>query len=311
MSKKVKKIAIFGSNSFSGSEFANFLVKKKFKIFCFARNKKKIDLKSNKIKFIKFDINKENDVKRAIKFLKNNKIHFLINYISKSLVAESWVKPEVWFYTNSYSLTMFYFKLSKLSFLKKIIHFSTPEVYGDTKIKIKENNFFSPTTPYALSRITADQAVLTLNKFFKTPIIITRASNVYGEKQDLYRIIPKTVKNFLLKKKIELHGGGNSKRNFIYIDDVNRALLKIINKGKIGETYHISGDKIISIKNLVYLVAKILKQSPKKLTTVTKDRLGKDKIYYLNSYKLKKLGWKTKVNLNLGIKKVIKYFKYE
>ena len=70
------------------------------------------------------------------------KINLLINYISKSLVAESWVRPEVWFFTNSYSLTMFYFKLSKLKFLTKLIHFSTPEVYGDTKNKISENNFF-------------------------------------------------------------------------------------------------------------------------------------------------------------------------
>jgi dTDP-glucose 4,6-dehydratase len=311
MPKKDKKIAVFGSNSFSGSEFANFLIKKDFEVHCFAKNKKNINLKSKKIKFYKFDINKKSDVDKALKILTKKKINLLINYISKSLVAESWVRPEVWFFTNSYSLTMFYFKLSKLKFLTKLIHFSTPEVYGDTKNKISENNFFFPTTPYALSRVTADQTISVLNKFFKMPVIITRTSNVYGERQDLYRIIPKTVKNFLDKKKIQLHGGGSSKRNFIYIDDVNEALLKIILKGKIGETYHIAGNDIISIKDLVYFIAQTLKLNPKKVTTVTKDRLGKDNLYHLNNKKIKKLGWSANISLQKGIIKMINYFRNE
>ncbi len=117
------------------------------------------------------------------------------------MVAESWKKPADWYYTNSFSIPFFYFKLSKIKSIKKFIHFSTPEVYGNTIKKIKEDEYFSPTTPYAVSRVTGDHTVKILYKFFNFPAIITRASNVYGENQEKFRIIPKSISFFKTGKK--------------------------------------------------------------------------------------------------------------
>ncbi len=300
------KIAIFGSNSFSGSEAANFFLKKGYEVFCFSKNHSKINSKL-KSKFYSFNINNKKDVDKAIKILNKKKISYIINYISKSLVAESWKNPSEWYFTNSFSLPYFYFELRKVKKIRKVIHFSTPEVYGNTSKKISENNIFLPSTPYAVSRVTGDQTLEILNKYFKLPYIITRASNVYGENQDEYRIIPKTI-NFLLNRKVlPLDGGGKTKRNFIHINDVNNALLTILKKGAIGECYHISGDDIISIKKLVKLISKKVGTPYKRYIKISKDRLGKDLKYHLDSRKLKKLRWKANIKIEKGIDMVVNF----
>jgi UDP-glucose 4-epimerase len=80
------------------------------------------------------------------------------------MVAESWIFPKDWYYLNSYILPSFYHEISDYKFIEKVIHFSTPEVYGSTKKKIKETNLFNPSTPYGVSRVTADQTCNTLFK---------------------------------------------------------------------------------------------------------------------------------------------------
>ena len=106
-------------------------------------------------------------------------------------------------------------------------------------------------------------------------------------------------------KKIPLYGGGKSKRSFIDILDVSEALWKISKKGIIGSTYHISTDKLISIKDLVRLICKKMKNY-NDLVEIKKENMGKDLAYKLSSSKLKKeLKWKSKVDLDEGLNKTI------
>ena len=104
---------------------------------------------------------------------------------------------------------------------------------------------------------------------------------MYGEHQQLYRIIPRSILFPLLKKKkIFIHGKGQSFRSFIHIDDVCNALYLIINKGKNGETYHISTNKLVSIKSLVFQIIKMLNLDPKSYIKYSKDR--QEKINFTN-----------------------------
>ena len=140
------------------------------------------------------------------------------------------------------------------------------------------------------------------------PIIFTRTANVYGPCQQIYRIVPKTLLFARLKKKIDLHGGGLSKRSFIYIDDDSAATYMISIKGKVGNTYHISTNKIISIKKLVNIISKLTKTNFHKLVRVTSDRIGKDDSYNLSSKKIRnELKWRPKTNLNEGLKKTLRW----
>ena len=143
---------------------------------------------------------------------------------------------------------------------------------------------------------------------FKLPIIFTRTANVYGPSQQLYRIVPNALLSARLKKRLDLHGSGLSKRSFIYIEDVSSATYLVSIKGKVGNTYHISTNKIISIKNLVKMISKITKRKFEKLVNVTRDRIGKDASYNLDSKKIRKeLNWKPKINLNDGLMKTLKW----
>ena len=225
------------------------------------------------------------------------------------MVGESWLNPEDWFKTNSLEIPLLYKKIFELKVIKRLIHISTPEVYGSKKHKLTENTLYDPSTPYAVSRTTADYYLKILNENFNFPFIILRASNVYGEYQRLYRIIPKTIDYFYNKKKIPLHGGGKSIRSFIHISDVCEATYIAMNKGKNGQIYHISSYDFISIKKLLIKISKILNVDFFKYTTITKDRTGKDIYYKLNSNKLKKLGWAPKMKLNDGINCVIRWYK--
>ena len=143
---------------------------------------------------------------------------------------------------------------------------------------------------------------------YKFPFIILRASNVYGENQRLYRIIPKAIDYFYKKKILPLHGGGKSVRSFIHINDVCEATYLAMRKGVLGSIYHISSNEYVSIKKLLLKISKIMNIDPKKYIKNVGDRKGKDGIYRLNSNKIKKLGWKARINLDTGIIKVLNWY---
>ena len=307
MVKKKFKILIIGSNSFSAGSMIKLLLNKKYTVFGISRskfNRKEFSQYNNNDKnffFIKIDINK--NFKKLMLIIKKIKPDFLINYASQSMVGQSWENSSDWFFTNSYSTIKLYDFLSKLTFKIKLIHISTPEVYGNLNNMVSENHNYFPTSPYSVSRVTAEQFLKILFEKFNFNYCSVRASNVFGPCQKLYRIIPKTIISILKKKKINLEGGGNSKRNFIFIDDVSEAIFKIMkDKKNSGEIFHISGDKLISIKNLVKLICKKMNYSHKDLIFNAKNRISQDKSYILSSKKIKnRYRWTCKTSLAEGL----------
>ncbi len=300
------RVIVLGSNSFSGQAFINYLLERNISVIGISRSNIKKDhflsfsKHNKKFNFFKLDINK-NQVE-ILKLIKKYKPKYVINYSSQSMVGESWNNPEDWFFTNSYSLPILYNRIFDLNIITRLVHISTPEVYGSTNKIIKENNIFNPSTPYAVSRVTSDLYLNILNQFKGYDFVTTRASNVYGEYQDLYRIIPKTIFNFIKEEKIYLDGGGISKRSFIHIDDVSTATYTAMTKGLSGNTYHISTNEFISIFNLAKKIAKIMNKDYQKLIVrLESDRIGKDQFYKLDSKKIKNLGWSPKISIEEGI----------
>ena len=310
-------VLVIGSNSFSGSNFIDFLIKKsKKKIIGISRsnqlNNVFLSYKSNitnNFYFYKLDINKQlTELKNLIE---KHKINYIVNFAAQGMVAESWGSPLDWYQTNFISTVKMYEEFMKFKSIKKIIQFSTPEVYGSTKNLIKENWNFNPSTPYALSRQSIDLHLKMYAENYSLPVTFTRAANVYGPGQQLYRIIPATIFRPLINEKIFIHGDGLSKRSFIHINDVSRALYKILlDKENIGETFHISTNKWITIKKLIEEILKISGYDFNQSTSYINERVGKDHSYKLNSYKLRvKYEWQDEISLKDGLADTVKWVK--
>lgn len=310
-----KKIFVIGSNSFTGNKFISHCLDKNIKIIGVSRSKEPSEVllsyKKNKNinNFIFFKLNVNNEMKKIISLIERFKPDAIVNYSAQGDVRHSWSNPIQWFNTNSSAVIELSNKLVKMKFLKKYVSISTPEVYGSSKNKIKETNFYNPSTPYAVSKLSGDLHLLTLFKKYNFPVIFTRSSNVYGPNQQLYRIIPKTIINLKLGKKIELHGKGKSIRDFIYIDDVNKAVLKLINRGKNGEVYNIAtNENMISIYDLVKKISNIMNVDFNKAIKLVEENYGQDQIYNLDSNKIRKsINWSENYKLEDGIRETISW----
>jgi len=233
---------------------------------------------------------------------------YIVNFAAQSMVAQSWEHPAHWYQTNVVGNVKLHDKIRYFDFLKKYVHVSTPEVYGNCSGKVTESNPFNPSTPYAASRAACDLHLITFFKQYKFPVVFTRAANVYGPGQQLYRIIPRAILYIKLKKRIPLHGGGHSVRSFIHIRDVASATLKIARRGIVGDSFHISTDRHISIRHLVEMICGIMKVDFRDVVDIVDERPGKDAAYLLDSTKLRQeLGWKDCIGLEEGIEETIKW----
>ena len=303
------RILVIGSNSFSGSSLVKHLIQNGYFVFGISRrneiqapyNPYGIDSNSNNFIFNKLDLNQ--DAEKIANICFENNIETVINFSAQSMVAESWERPYEWYDTNLVSLAkLVQIFVSKKIKISKFIQFTTPEVYGNTFGKLKENFNFAPTTPYAISRSAGDLHLKAMLNEFQFPVIFTRAANVYGEHQPNYRIVPKTFITGLSLGKLDLHGGGVSKRSFIHIDDVSQAILKIIEGGEIGLTYHISTNQIVSINELVNMCCIIMNIDFERFCQNVEERPGKDFSYELDSDLIRtKLNWHDEINLKDGL----------
>ena len=308
---------VIGSNSFSGANFIEHILNLGHNAIGVSRSKeyadvflpykwgkKKYDLKKS-FKFFQIDLNHNND--ELVEIIDKYKPEYIVNFAAQGMVAESWEKPKDWYQTNLISQVVLHDELRKRKFIKKYVHFTTPEVYGNTNNNwIKENNFFKPTTPYAVSRAACDLHLQSFFNAYDFPVIFTRAANVYDPGQQLYRIIPRTILAACTGKKMELHGNGKSIRSFIYIKDVAEAVLKLTLNADPGTSWHISTNDIISIKDLVKKIFEIQGVEFDRHVTISKERLGKDYSYLLDSSAIRRdFAWQDKMELINGIKNTI------
>ena len=159
-------------------------------------------------------------------------------------MAPSWDRPEHWFQTNCVALAELVNHLRRRDYLERYLHISSPEVYGSCLGQVIESAPLNPSTPYAASKAAADLLLATYRKQFGFPLLTVRATNVYGARQQLFKIIPRSAIYLQLDKKIELHGGGRAVKSYIHIRDVSRGELAILERGRLGQTTtcHPTGD---------------------------------------------------------------------
>jgi len=233
---------------------------------------------------------------------------YIVNFAAQGMVAQSWDTPEHWYQTNVVSQVKFHDKLRKLKFLKKYVHVTTPEVYGNTQGWVRENFDFAPSTPYAVSRASCDLHLMSFFKAYGFPVVFTRSANVYGPGQQLYRIIPRAMLYARLGKRLMLDGGGLSERSFVHASDMADATYKVVQNGALSETFHISTTRTITIRDLIQKICDLSGTRFTDLVESSDDRLGKDQAYYLDSSKARsELGWVDHTSLESGLAETLSW----
>ena len=311
-----EKVLVVGSNSFSGASFAGWLLEQGHEVIGVSRSPEahraflpyRWTGKDAAFRFERIDLNHDLDALDAL--MKRERPRRVVNFAAQSMVGESWKFPDHWMMTNVVSAVRLHDLLRRHDFLERYVHVTTPEVYGSTEGFIKETAAFNPSTPYAVSRAAGDMSLKTYFEAYKFPVVFTRAANVYGPGQQLYRIVPRTILFLLLGRKLQLHGGGHSRRSFIHMRDVSTATWRIATDAPPGATYHISTDEIVTIRQLVERLCDKLDKRFEDCVEVAGERLGKDAAYMLDSSKLRQsLGWKDQVSLDQGLDECIAWVK--
>ena len=307
----MSKIAIIGCNSFSGSFVVDKLLENTdHEIVGVSRGMKAplllpyLQKDTTKFRFFSMDMNK--DMHILCDLLHTEQPEYIMNLAALSEVAPSWEHPEQWFNTNVVALTKMINNIKNLKSLKKYVHISSPEVYGTCEGIVTEDAQMNPSTPYAASKAAADFSLATFYKNFNFPLVTMRATNVYGAYQQLFKIIPRSVIYIKQGKKIQLHGGGVAVKSYIHIRDVAQGYIDGMFKGRVGETYHLSPDNGVSVKEVVQKICQIMKIDFETATETVGERLGQDKAYVIDSQKARtELNWKPNVPIDDGLNEVV------
>lgn len=236
-----------------------------------------------------------------------NKIKIVLHFAAYSHVCHSFGNS-VTFTRNNVIGTHILLEHSKEHKVKKFIHVSTDEVYGDSNDISSEKSILEPTNPYAASKAAAEHIVKSYYHSFKLPIIITRGNNVYGPYQFPEKVIPRFCLRLLSGQKCQIQGSGTQTRSFLHVDDVAEAFDIILNKGVIGETYNIGTSDQYSVLDVAQRLVKMIHNEGDWIYTV-RDRDFNDQRYMIDSSKLHMLGWTPRISFDIGLKSTLEWYK--
>lgn len=300
------KLFITGGAGFIGSNFIRYVLnlRKDFQIvnydsLTYAGNLENLkSVRSNpKYTFIKGDIRNISAVESAM-----NGCDAVVHFAAESHVDRSISAPAAFIETNVVG-TLNMLRVAKTLGVKRFVQISTDEVYGD----IPEGQYATetfpirPSSPYSASKAAADLLVLSYIRTYDFPGLITRSSNNYGPNQFPEKFLPLMITNALEDKRLPVYGDGRQQRDWLHVRDNCRAILKVLESGKIGEIYNIGGIEIHDNIDMVRWIVRELGK-PESLITYVEDRLGHDRRYALNCGKIEyELGWKPQIPLGAGL----------
>ena len=308
-----KKVVVLGANSFSGQDFVDLLLddpayqvigvsRSPERSSTFLRYKSRNDL--SRYRYYQLDLNR--DMAEINKLLDSERPELIVNFAAQSEVAPSWEHPQHWFQTNCVALSRLVNHLRRQDYLQKYLHVSSPEAYGACVGQVTENAQLNPSTPYAASKAAADMLLAVYHRQYDFPLLTVRATNVYGARQQLFKIIPRSVIYIKLGRKIQLHGGGTAVKSYIHIRDVSRGERAILERGEVGQIYNLSPSEGIAIRDVVEQISHCMGVHLEDVTETVAERPGQDAAYVIDSAKARQaFGWSDQINFTEGLAEVV------
>jgi len=307
------KFVVFGANSFSGQDFCDLLLDQPdYEVIGVSRSAERSGLflrykqRSDLSHYCYHALDMNGNMGEILNLLDAERPEYIVNFAAQSEVAPSWEHPEHWFETNCVSLAKLVNHLRRRDYLKRYLHVSSPEAYGTCVGRVVEGTPDNPSTPYAASKAAADMLLSVYHRQYGFPLLTVRATNVYGARQQLFKIIPRSAIYIRLGKKIELHGGGTAVKSYIHIRDVSRGELAILEKGEIGKLYHLSPDRGVAVREVVATICQRMNVPFEKAVDVVAERPGQDAAYVIDSTRARtELGWAPRITINEGMSETI------
>lgn len=307
------KILITGGAGFIGSNFTRYILRKYsnyqvivLDLLTYAGNLDNLAaIKNNKnFSFIKGDIRDRKTVEEVIK-----KVDVVVHFAAETHVDRSILFADDFITTDVYG-TFILLEAARKHKIKKFLHISTDEVYGEAEGKpSKEEDTLLPKSPYAASKVGADRLAFSYFITHNLPVIITRCVNNYGSNQYPEKMIPLFITNALENKNLPVYGDGKNTREWLDVEDHCTALDILMHQDKfIGEVFNIGSGEELSVLQIANKILETL-EKPRTLIQLIEDRPGHVKRHAVNSNKIKKLlKWKSKVKFSEGIAETVKWY---
>jgi dTDP-glucose 4,6-dehydratase len=249
--------------------------------------------------------------------ISDKKIDTVMHFAAQSHVDNSFGNSIEFTKTNVMG-THILLEAAKNAGIKRFVHVSTDEVYGETgtlqqsqtTASSESASMLNPTNPYAATKAAAELIASAYHKSFKLPVIITRGNNVYGPHQYPEKLIPKFICRLQRQLPCCIHGNGSNCRSFIFVDDVVSAFDTILHKGTVGEIYNIGTEREIEVmtvaKDLINLFG--LKDKEGEFLEYVSNRPFNDFRYLISFEKLTSLGWAPKVSWEEGLRRCKEWY---
>lgn len=323
------KLIVTGGCGFIGSHVVNEALAKGYEVLVLDNltyassmaNLPSVGLRDD-FNFVRLDISNFEILKQTVMEFDPDAI---IHLAAETHVDRSISDPSLFISTNILGtfnlLEAFRILLSeRKSDAKRFLHVSTDEVYGSLSLtgaeKFNENSRYAPRSPYAASKASSDHLVRAWNTTYKLPVMITNCSNNYGPFQFLEKLIPLTITNAMRGQCIPIYGDGLNVRDWLHVSDHARAILTVLEVGRIGETYNVGAQNERTNIDVVQAALRALANVSKKsfseyesLVEFVTDRKGHDARYAIDPRKINnELSWKPSISFEQGLEATVAWY---
>ncbi len=306
---------VTGGAGFIGSNFVRYWIENHpgdgvvvYDALTYAGNRESLADLEGRFEFIHADIC---DYEAALEALRVHGIETVVNFAAESHNSLAILDPGRFFRSNVLG-TQTLLEAARTAGIARFHHISTCEVYGDlpldTEESFDEQSPYRPRTPYNASKAGADHAVRAYGETFGLPVTITNCANNYGPYQFPEKVIPLFTANALDDQPLPMYASTQNRREWIHVIDHCRAVDMVLEKGRVGETYHVGTGVEASIEEIADAVLDALGK-PSTLKKIVPDRPGHDRRYLLDCSKIEaELGWKPTVAFDDGLKDTVAWY---
>jgi len=232
----------------------------------------------------------------------------VVHFAAETHVDRSIVDPYAFVHTNVFGTNVLC-DVARRTEVSKFLHISTDETYGSIDVgSFAEDDRLTPRSPYSAAKAGSDLIALSYVTTYGLPVVVTRCSNNFGPFQFPEKVIPLFVTNLLDGRKVPLYGDGGNIRDWIHVEDHNRAADLVLRSGTVGEVYNIGAHNEITNRDLTHRLLALCGRDESFIEPVA-DRLGHDRRYSVSIDKITSLGWSTRYDLDTALAATVDWYR--